>query len=147
MPDIFDDAVDLMRALASGPRLKIMCSLLDGPQNVTEICDRLGMSQSGVSQHLGRLRTQGLVVASRRGQFVNYALPENVTRDVISFLDLKYAVRSADAEAAPSTSGARKSMPAQPVMGQNVGHNVGQHHGQDKGAMRMPPRHAVPLLA
>lgn len=138
MPDVFDDAVDLMRALASGPRLKIMCSLLDGPQNVTEICERLNMSQSGVSQHLGRLRTQGLVVASRRGQFVNYALPENVTRDVIAFLDLKYAVRSVD-DVIGAKGGQRKSQ----------GHALGQGIGksQDNGAIRMAPRHAVPLLA
>ncbi len=137
MPDVFEDAVDLMRALASGPRLRIMCSLLDGPQNVTEICDRLNMSQSGVSQHLGRLRTQGLVVASRRGQFVNYALPENVTREVISFLDVKYAVR-AEAEAT-GIAGQRKPAAGQPGLGHGL--------AQDKGAIRMQPRHAVPLLA
>lgn len=147
MPDLFDDAVDLMRALASGPRLRIMCSLLDGPQNVTEICDRLGMSQSGVSQHLGRLRTQGLVVASRRGQFVDYALPENVTKDVIAFLDLKYSVRPAgdevDAHVGASVARKPKSVPVQPGLGQGPL----QGSVQDKGALRMHPRHAVPLLA
>ncbi len=138
MPDVFDDAVDLMRALASGPRLRIMCSLLDGAQNVTEICERLNMSQSGVSQHLGRLRTQGLVVASRRGQFVNYALPENVTRDVIAFLDLKYAVRSAD-DVVSAKGGQRKSQ------GHGIGQGIGK--GQENGAIRLAPRHTVPLLA
>lgn len=130
MPEAFDDAVDLMRALASGPRLRIMCSLLDGPQNVTEICDRLHMSQSGVSQHLGRLRTQGLVVASRRGQFVNYALPENVTKDVIAFLDSKYGVRT------DGTDISRKQTPGR-----------GRGLGEEKGGIRNAPRHAVPLLA
>jgi ArsR family transcriptional regulator len=100
MADVFNDAVGLMRALGSGPRLKIMCTLLDGAYNVSEICDRLGMSQSGVSQHLARLRTQGLVVASRRGQFVEYALPENVTRDVVAYIDRSFAVREARASAA-----------------------------------------------
>lgn len=147
MSDFFDDAVDLMRALASGPRLRIMCSLLDGPQNVTEICDRLGMSQSGVSQHLGRLRTQGLVVASRRGQFVNYALPENVTREVIAFLDLKYAVRPAGEEAPASAGGSRKPLTIQPGLNQSARQNARPNAGQDKAAMRMAPRHAVPLLA
>ncbi|MEQ1714349.1 MAG: metalloregulator ArsR/SmtB family transcription factor [Hyphomicrobium sp.] len=142
MPDVFDDAVDLMRALASGPRLKIMCSLLDGPQNVTEICERLNMSQSGVSQHLGRLRTQGLVVASRRGQFVNYALPENVTRDVIAFLDMKYAVRSVD-DVIGAKGSQRKSQGH--GLGQGIGQGIGK--SQDNGAIRMAPRHAVPLLA
>lgn len=136
MPEVFEDAVELMRALASGPRLKIMCSLLDGPQNVTEICDRLNMSQSGVSQHLGRLRTQGLVVASRRGQFVNYMLPENVTRDVIAFLDMKYGVRAGDAIADEMP---RMPTPSQPGRSQAL--------AQDKGVSRLPPRHAVPLLA
>lgn len=141
MSDLFEDAVELMRALASGPRLRIMCCLLDGPQNVTEICERLSMSQSGVSQHLGRLRTQGLVVASRRGQFVNYALPENVTKEVISFLDRKYDVRSADIAPAAAINGQRKSATGQPGRGQD------KRIGQDKGAIRMHTRLAAPLLA
>ena len=129
MPEMFDDAVDLMRALASGPRLRIMCSLLDGAQNVTEICDRLAMSQSGVSQHLGRLRTQGLVVSERHGQFVQYALPPNVTRDVIDFLDLRYGIR-AGAELAKA-----------PPRGRNNG------KANSKGALRLEARQLVPLLA
>jgi ArsR family transcriptional regulator len=100
MPEQFEDAVELMRALGSGPRLEIMCCLLDGETNVTDICDRLGMAQSGVSQHLARLRTQGLVVATRRGQYVNYALPANVVRDVVAFIDHKYGIRANSAHGA-----------------------------------------------
>lgn len=133
MPEMFDDAVDLMRALASGPRLRIMCSLLDGPQNVTEICERLAMSQSGVSQHLGRLRTQGLVVSERHGQFVQYALPANVTREVIAFLDLQYGIR-AGAESA-----------SVPPHGKSSGKSNGVPHG--KGVPRHEARQPVRLLA
>lgn len=128
MPDIFDNAVNLMRALGSGPRLRIMCSLLDGASNVTDICERLDMSQSGVSQHLARLRTQGLVVASRRGQFVDYALPDNVTKDVIAFIDMKYGVRKGDRLAPP------KAISPNAIAG-------------SKGATRVEPRHTLPLLA
>lgn len=88
-----EDAVNLMRALGSEARLRIMCALLDGELNVSDICERFGMSQSGVSQHLSRLRAQGLVVASRHGQFVHYALPQNTTREVVAFLDRQYGVR------------------------------------------------------
>lgn len=96
MTDALEDAVELMRALGSGPRLRIVCSLLDGPQSVSEICERLDLAQSGVSQHLARLRAQGLVVASRRGQFVDYALPRTVSREVIAFIDQRFRVRAGE---------------------------------------------------
>lgn len=134
MPEVFNDAVNLMRALGSGPRLRIMCSLLDGPCNVSEICERLDMSQSGVSQHLARLRTQGLVTASRHGQFVHYALPDTVTKDVIAFIDQKYAVRRGDMPAQP------KSIGAAPLANGAIGNGKGS-------APRVPVRHMLPLLA
>lgn len=123
MQDALDEAVNLMRALGSGPRLRIMCSLLDGPRNVSEICMRLGMAQSGVSQHLARLRTQRLVVASRRGQFVHYALPETVTRDVIAFIDARFG---AGLEADDRAMKAR---------------------AKSGGIVRRHPRHPLPLVA
>lgn len=134
MAEVFDEAVNLMRALGSGPRLRIMCSLLDGACSVSEICERLDMSQSGVSQHLARLRTQGLVVASRRGQFVDYALPETVTRDVIGFIDAKYGVRSGGALTPP-----KAIAPPNPVAAGSV--------AKGKSGVRIDPRHGLTLVA
>jgi DNA-binding transcriptional ArsR family regulator len=64
----------LCKALAHPTRLLIIDELRDGPRSVSELVDRIGLRQSNLSQHLGILRDQRLVVARRDGQTVNYSL-------------------------------------------------------------------------
>ncbi|HET7421359.1 MAG TPA: metalloregulator ArsR/SmtB family transcription factor [Candidatus Dormibacteraeota bacterium] len=64
----------LCKALAHPTRLLIIDELRDGPRSVSELVEQLGLRQSNLSQHLGILRAQGLVVARRDGQAVYYRL-------------------------------------------------------------------------
>ncbi|MBS0232229.1 MAG: winged helix-turn-helix transcriptional regulator [Proteobacteria bacterium] len=79
-------ATDLLRALGSTHRLAILCLLIDGDKTVSEICEALGARQSLVSQHLTRLRLDGLVRAERNGYFVSYSLISAPAREVIATL-------------------------------------------------------------
>jgi len=60
----------LCKALAHPTRLLIIDELRDGPRSVSELVERLGLRQSNLSQHLGILRDQRLVIARRDGQTV-----------------------------------------------------------------------------
>jgi DNA-binding transcriptional ArsR family regulator len=64
----------LCKALAHPTRLLIIDELRDGPRSVSELVERIGLRQSNLSQHLGILRDQRLVVARRDGQTVFYSL-------------------------------------------------------------------------
>ncbi len=64
----------LCKALAHPTRLLIIDELRDGPRSVSELVERIGLRQSNLSQHLGILRDQRLVVARRDGQTVYYSL-------------------------------------------------------------------------
>ncbi len=64
----------LCRALAHPTRLLIIDELRDGPRSVSELVEHLGLRQSNLSQHLGILRDQRLVVTRRDGQTVYYSL-------------------------------------------------------------------------
>jgi ArsR family transcriptional regulator, virulence genes transcriptional regulator len=64
----------LCKALAHPTRLLIIDELRDGPRSVGDLVDRIGLRQSNLSQHLGVLRDQRLVVARRDGQAVYYSL-------------------------------------------------------------------------
>jgi DNA-binding transcriptional ArsR family regulator len=64
----------LCKALAHPTRLLIIDELRDGPRSVSELVERIGLRQSNLSQHLGVLRDQRLVIARRDGQTVNYSL-------------------------------------------------------------------------
>lgn len=79
-------AADLLRSLGSSHRLMILCLLAERDRTVTEVCDLIGMRQSLASQHLGRLRLDGLVKAERKGHFVHYSLVNPVAREIVSIL-------------------------------------------------------------
>ena len=68
------EAEAFLRSLASRHRLMILCSLLEGEMQVGELVRRLGQSQSNVSQHLAKLREEGLVATRREGIAIYYRI-------------------------------------------------------------------------
>ena len=75
---------DLLKTLGQPTRLKILELLVDGERCVCEIFPAIGGEQSNVSKHLGFLRSQGIVVADRRGMRVFYRLAD---RRIAKLLD------------------------------------------------------------
>ncbi len=64
----------LCKALAHPVRLLVIDQLREGPQSVGELADRIGLSQSNLSQHLGILRAKRLVARRREGSNVYYQI-------------------------------------------------------------------------
>ena len=54
-------AVVLLKAMANERRLQILCLLHNNELSVGELCNKLELSQSALSQHLAWLRRDGLV--------------------------------------------------------------------------------------
>jgi DNA-binding transcriptional ArsR family regulator len=52
--------------------LLILCTLLEGERSVGDLVDTVGLSQSALSQHLARLRRDGLVRTRRASQTIYY---------------------------------------------------------------------------
>ncbi|MBL7140006.1 MAG: winged helix-turn-helix transcriptional regulator [Planctomycetes bacterium] len=70
-------------ALLSDPtRLGILKMLADGPQNVTALCDALGLKQPTISHHLGLLRMGRLVTGTRKGKSVVYTSEKKNLKDL-----------------------------------------------------------------
>ena len=69
------EAAQLMKALGNEQRLLVLCNLLERPLSVSEINERVQLSQSALSQHLALLREQGLVETRREAQSIYYSLP------------------------------------------------------------------------
>ena len=69
-------AARLLRALASEPRLLILCRLTAGEASVGALLPATGLSQSALSQHLARLRAEGLVATRRAGTSILYRLAD-----------------------------------------------------------------------
>ena len=65
---------ELFKILSVDKRIEIIESLKAEPMNVNALAERLGISQSAVSQHLRVLKGAGLVDDRRKGYHVYYSL-------------------------------------------------------------------------
>ena len=83
-------AVALLKALANERRLFILCQLLERELSVGELNERLGLSQSALSQHLALLRRDELVTPRKAAQPVYYSLRSHEVREMISLLHRLY---------------------------------------------------------
>jgi DNA-binding transcriptional ArsR family regulator len=70
--EVFEMQARLCQALSNATRLRIVHSLRDGPQRVTDLAQATELSQATVSRHLTALRNCGVVTAQRRGQEIIY---------------------------------------------------------------------------
>lgn len=79
----------LLKVLANPARLCIIRELLiRGSSNVSGMQNCLNMSQSTVSQHLGRLRDRGIIYGERRGTEVYYSL---ISKEAEALLKVLFA--------------------------------------------------------
>lgn len=67
-------AANLLKLLSNQHRLLILCHLVEGELCVSELESRLNISQSSLSQHLARLRSQGIVEFRKQSTTVYYRL-------------------------------------------------------------------------
>lgn len=67
------EAARLLKLMANPHRLRVLCELTQGERSVGALAERIGLSQSALSQHLSRLRSAGLVRTRRENQTVFYA--------------------------------------------------------------------------
>ena len=80
------DAAALMKALGNESRLMILCLLAEGEHSVSDLNEIIPLSQSALSQQLGRLRQQDLVKTRRESQTIFYSLANGPADRVIRLL-------------------------------------------------------------
>ncbi len=84
--EFFQLHAHLCKALAHPTRLLIIDELRDGQVSVGELAERLGLSPSNLSQHLGVLRDQRLVLSRRDGNVVYYRLRDQRVTEAFDLL-------------------------------------------------------------
>lgn len=80
------EAAGLLKAMANEHRLLILCHLAEGELSVGELNERIDLSQSSLSQHLGVLRQIGLVETRREAQTIYYRLADGPAVEVMRTL-------------------------------------------------------------
>lgn len=79
-------AAALLRALANDRRLMILCELSTVEKTVGALETAVGLRQSALSQHLAKLRREGLVSTRREAQHIYYQLSSEAALQVIETL-------------------------------------------------------------
>ena len=81
------EAARLMKLLANENRLLILCRLVaEREMSVGDIAGAVGLSQSALSQHLAKMREEGLVTTRREAQTVFYRIADPDTRRILALL-------------------------------------------------------------
>ncbi len=84
------DAARLLKSLANPHRLLVLCMLGDGEMSVGGLNERIPLSQSALSQHLAKLRADGLVETRREAQTVFYRVAAGPAQAVLHALHHSY---------------------------------------------------------
>jgi ArsR family transcriptional regulator, virulence genes transcriptional regulator len=81
------EAAQLLKLLGNEKRLLILCFLaVRGEMTVGELVGVVKLSQSALSQHLARLREDGLVVFRRTSQTLHYSVADKRALRVLQVL-------------------------------------------------------------
>src|SRR5664279_3133858 len=85
------EAANLLKLLGNEKRLLILCFLAArGEMTVGELVDVVELSQSALSQHLSKLRADGLVAFRRDAQTLHYRVADKRALQVLQVLKQIY---------------------------------------------------------
>lgn len=77
---------ELLIAMANPVRIEILTYLSESEISVGMLGDRIGLSQSALSQHLAKLRSAGLVTTRREAQTIYYHSSSPAVRQTLDLL-------------------------------------------------------------
>lgn len=85
------NVAELLKALGNTRRLMVMCKLAEhGEMRVTALAEEIGLSQSALSQHLAKMRAEGLVDFRREAQTAWYRIADPRCRTLLATLHELY---------------------------------------------------------
>lgn len=71
------DVANALKAIGNGRRLMMLCKLVEhGERTVSDLAADVGLSQSALSQHLAKMREEGLVSFRRESQTLWYRIAD-----------------------------------------------------------------------
>jgi ArsR family transcriptional regulator, virulence genes transcriptional regulator len=83
-------AAAYLRALSHEFRILAVCHIGDGELSVQELEERLGASQSNVSQHLAKLKELGILTCRKVGNLSLYRIQDPAALELVNTLQKKF---------------------------------------------------------
>lgn len=87
------EAAQLLKMLSHEARLVVLCDLVLGEKPAGALVESSGLSQSALSQHLAKLREEGLVATRRDAQVIYYRLANEKVKRIVNLLHEIYCRR------------------------------------------------------
>ena len=85
------EVAEVLRAIANERRLLVLCRLVEmGEANVNSLAEAVGLSQSALSQHLSKMRHEGLIAYRRDGQTLWYKIADPRIEELLATLHALY---------------------------------------------------------
>lgn len=82
-----DQAAALLRSLGNERRLLILCTLIGaGESSAGELAQAVGLSPSATSQHLARMREEGMLKSRREAQSIIYRIADPKLERIVALL-------------------------------------------------------------
>lgn len=86
-----EQAAALLKAMSNARRLLILCTLCVAPgTSAGDLARATGLSASATSQHLARMREEGLIDSTRDAQRILYFIKNDAVNQLISTLKTLY---------------------------------------------------------
>jgi len=86
LEDSAQAAARLLKLLASEQRLLLLCRLVEGETSVGVLAEHAKLAHSAASQHLAKMRAEGLVATRREAQTIYYRLNDPAAMRVLDTL-------------------------------------------------------------
>lgn len=87
MSEQAETVAGFLKGLANPQRLLILCCLTGGEKHVGALIEATGIAQTSMSQHLARLREEGIVAMRRDHRTLYYRIDHPAVLDLIQTLD------------------------------------------------------------
>lgn len=82
-----EQAAALLKAMSHPRRLLILCMLCDAPgTHAGELSALTGLSPSATSQHLTRMKDEGLIESVRQAQRITYFIKDPAVNNIVNTL-------------------------------------------------------------
>jgi len=82
-----ESVAGLLKAMGNGRRLMLLCKLVEhGEMTAGDLAREASLSQSACSQHLGKMRDEGLVAFRRESQTLWYRIADPRTEALMASL-------------------------------------------------------------
>lgn len=82
--EVLYDLAELFKVFGDSTRIRILYAMFDSELCVSDLADRLQLSQSSVSHQLRILKSSKLVKCRREGKSIFYSLDDDHVRKIIS---------------------------------------------------------------